>query len=146
MPMPRVEYEIDDEMRRLMQRHEAWWRGHGLLVARVPSAPLADLWLPLANGTLATEDVDVQPETLDLARLAGEPQSPGPLERDGDRIRTQSAFMRVPWVGHLPDPPHQGGAMRAHASTGPMEGASSTAGRLAATVDLRRLARQRLLR
>ncbi len=118
MPVP-IDYWIDDEMRRLMARHEAWWAGRALLVARVPSSPLADLWLPLADGTLAAEDVDLQPEMLDLDRLAGEPLPPGPLERDEDRIRTQSAFVRVPWVEAIMGCPIrasiQGGAMRAHA-------------------------------
>ena len=118
MPAP-IGYRIDDEMRRLMARHEAWWAGRALLVARVPSSPLADLWLPLSDGTVAAEDVDLQPGMLDLDRLAGTPQPPGPLERDGDRIRSQSAFVRVPWVEAIMGCPIrasiQGGAMRAHA-------------------------------
>ncbi len=56
----------------------------GALVQIGPAAPLGDLWLPLADGTLATQDVDLTPEMLDYDRLAGEPLAPGPLERVGD--------------------------------------------------------------
>ncbi|NLD42931.1 MAG: hypothetical protein GX657_05485 [Chloroflexi bacterium] len=109
----------DAATRQLLARHEAWWGGRGLLVSRVPSAPLGDLWLPLADGTLAHEDLDLRPDLLDADRLAGPALSPGPLERDGDRLRTAAAYARVPWVEAILGCPIRasilGGAMRAHA-------------------------------
>ncbi len=107
----------EPSLRLLLERHEAWWGGRGLLVARVPSSPLGDLWLPLTGGDLAREDADLRPEMLDTERLAGPPQPDGPLGRFGDRIRTAEAYARIPWVEAILGCPVrasiQGGAMRA---------------------------------
>jgi len=109
--------EVAPSLRALLTRHEAWWGGRGLLVARVPTQPLGDLWLPLAGGDLAQEDVELRPEALDLDRLAGPARPEGPLERDGDRLRTVEPYARVPWVEAILGCPIRasirGGAMRA---------------------------------
>ena len=57
----------------LLKRHADWWQGKGTLFSIARGEPLGDLWLPLADGTLATEDLIVRPEMLDLDRLAGPP-------------------------------------------------------------------------
>lgn len=103
----------------LLARHAAWWERRGMLYAETPNASLGPLWLPLADGTLAQEDLDLTPEMLDLDRLAGEPLPPGPLEFCGDQIRTQAPYARVPWVEAILGCPIratiQGGSMRSRA-------------------------------
>lgn len=89
---------LSPEVRRALQQHAAWWRREALLVARVPSAPLSDLWLPLVDGATASEDLEVRPEMLDLDRLAGEPLEPGDLGFDGDRIHAAAPYARIPWL------------------------------------------------
>jgi hypothetical protein len=107
---------LDEQGSALLKQHADWWQLKGTLFAPVHSAPLGDLWLPLADGTLASEDVDLTPEMLDLDRLAGPPQAPGPLELRGDYFRTAAPYARVPWVEAILGTPIratiQGGSMR----------------------------------
>ena len=90
--------ELDAGAKAILQRHADWWRGKGMLYAKLPDAPLGDLWLPLADGSLASEDLDVLPEMLDVERLAGSALEPGPLEFMGDQIATRQPYVRIPWV------------------------------------------------
>ena len=54
-----VAVQLDDAGRDLKRRHEDWWRRQGMLHMAGPGQRLGDLWLPLADGTLATSDVTV---------------------------------------------------------------------------------------
>jgi hypothetical protein len=80
---------------------------------------LGDLWLPLADGTLASEDLDLTPEMLDVDLLAGPPLEPGSLELYESRFRTVAPYARVPWVEAILGTPIratiQGGSMRTQA-------------------------------
>jgi hypothetical protein len=109
-------FTLDAGAQDLLRRHADWWQGKGSLFSVARSAPLGDLWLPLADGTLAAEDMDVTPGVLDLDRLAGPPHEPGPLETIGDRFRTAAPYARVPWVEAILGTPIratiQGGSMR----------------------------------
>lgn len=100
-----------------LAQHSDWWRGQSLLVARIPHQSLADLWLPLANGSLASQDLQITPEMLDLDRLAGPQQQPGALTFIGDVLQANAPFMRVPWMeailGCRIHATIQGGSMRA---------------------------------
>lgn len=104
------------DVKALLARHEAWWQGQEMLVACVPHTPLGELWLPLKDGSLASQDIRVTPDILDLDRLAGPPESEGGLECYGDRIRTRAPYGRVPWVEAILGCPIratiQGGSMR----------------------------------
>ncbi len=82
---------------RLLDKHRAWWQRDALLVARVPTTPLGDLWIPLRRGT-ATDDMELTPDDLDPEALAGAPEDSADLVCHGDRIRTRSAYTRIPWV------------------------------------------------
>jgi hypothetical protein len=108
--------DLSEAGRSLAQRHADWWRRRGTLVTYVKGEPLGDLWLPLANGTVATGDLDVTPELLDLDQLAGQKLEPGPLELEGDLFRTATPYVRVPWVEAVLGTPIratiQGGSMR----------------------------------
>jgi hypothetical protein len=116
---PELRLEQDGEA--LLARHADWWSRQGsALVTVTDGAPLGDLWLPLADGSVAAEDLDVTPEILDLDRLAGEQQPPGgALGWGGDRFRTVSPYARVPWVEAILGAPIratiQGGSMRTSA-------------------------------
>jgi len=114
----RGDIAVSGTARDILARHRAWWARRSMLVARVPSAPLGDLWLPLADGTTATCDLDLTPDMLDIDRLAGEPLPPGPLRFHGDRICAESAYARIPWLeailGCRIRATIQGGSMRAH--------------------------------
>jgi hypothetical protein len=105
--------------RAMLSRHADWWRRQATLCAAVEQVPLGSLWLPLAGGTVATEDVDLTPDMLDLDRLAGPALEPGPLEFAGDLIRTAVPYSRVPWVeailGAGIRATLQGGSMRTRA-------------------------------
>ncbi len=100
-----------------LAQHEAWWRGRALLVSRRAHPGLGDLWLPLADGTVARKDMRLSPEMLDLDRLAGPQRSPGALRFVEDVIDNDAPYVRVPWVeAILGCPIHatiQGGSMRA---------------------------------
>jgi len=103
----------------LRGRHADWWQRKGMLVTRVQGTPLEPLWLPLAGGTLAQDDLDVEPGMLDLDRLGGEAHAPGSMEINGDLFETAAPFTRVPWVEAILGNPVratiQGGSMRTSA-------------------------------
>jgi hypothetical protein len=107
---------LDRAGRALLERHVAWWRREASLYTVVQGAPLGPLWLPLVNGTDATEDVDLRLEMLDVERLVGPAQEPGHLDLEGDLIRVAAPYMRVPWVEAILGTPIratiQGGSMR----------------------------------
>jgi hypothetical protein len=102
----------------LLQRHAAWWRKEGMLFSVSESPPLGDLWLPLADGTLAQTDMALRPEELDVDQLAGERYAPGPLQMRGDHFETTTPYVRIPWVEAILGAPIwatiQGGSMRSH--------------------------------
>ncbi|MFP3896150.1 MAG: hypothetical protein ACLFV5_04825 [Anaerolineales bacterium] len=104
------------DVKALFARHAAWWRGEEMLVASVPYTPLGELWLPLKGGSLASEDIRVTPEILDLDRLVGPSEREGDLDFYGDRVRTRAPYVRVPWVEAVLGCPIratiQGGSMR----------------------------------
>lgn len=104
------------DIRPLLERHAAWWERRGMLYAEVPHEPLGELWLPLADGSLADRDLELQPEMLDLDRLAGPVQERGPLNLWGDLIEARGPYARIPWVeAILGCPIHatiRGGSMR----------------------------------
>jgi hypothetical protein len=81
--------------------------------------PLGDLWLPLSDGTLATQDMDMRPEMLDLDRLAGDTAPAGPLELRDDIFSARAPYTPVPWVEAILGCPIratiQGGSMRTRA-------------------------------
>jgi hypothetical protein len=112
---------LDQSGSELLKRHADWWQRKGCLLTFTTGAPLADLWLPLADGTLATEDppVDLTPAILDLDRLAGLPQAVGALEQTGDLFRMVDPYGRVPWVEAILGAPIRatirGGSMRTRA-------------------------------
>ena len=110
---------LDKAGKALSQRHVDWWERKGTLITTIRGEPLGDLWLPLSDGTVATGDLDVTPDMLDIDRLVGQALEPGPLEIDGDLLRTAAPFMRVPWVEAILGTPIratiQGGSMRTHA-------------------------------
>jgi hypothetical protein len=116
MTEPLLATTLDPAGQTLLKRHADWWQRKGMLVARVQGAPLEPLWLPLADGTLAQDDMDLTPEMLDLDRLAGETLTPGPLGINGDLFETAAPFTRVPWVEAILGNPVratiQGGSMR----------------------------------
>ena len=103
----------------LLKRHTDWWHRSGSLYAEVMHEPLGDLWLPLSDGSVAVEDTDVRPDSLDLDRLAGPAMGPGPLALEGDLIRIAQPFVRVPWVEAILGSPVRatitGGSMRTEA-------------------------------
>ena len=110
---------LDEASQALLERHADWWQRKGMLYTVVQGEPLNSLWLPLADGTLATEDMDLRPEMLDVEGLVGAPLESGPLELVGDRFRIVAPYVRVPWVeailGALIRATIQGGSMRAQA-------------------------------
>ncbi|MBC7255424.1 MAG: hypothetical protein H5T66_04900 [Chloroflexi bacterium] len=110
---------LEQDIRPLLRRHAAWWERRGMLYAEVPHEPLGDLWLPLADGSLADRDLDLQPEMLDLDRLAGPTQERGPLNRWGDLIEARGPYARIPWVEAILGCPIRatikGGSMRSQA-------------------------------
>ncbi|MHB0857176.1 MAG: hypothetical protein ACYC5M_06350 [Anaerolineae bacterium] len=95
---PQRSIHVDPPGREILARHAAWWRRQGTLVAHIPTEPLGTLWLPLSDGSVASEDMDITPEMLDLDRLTGEELKPGSLEFVEDWVRTREPFSRVPWV------------------------------------------------
>jgi hypothetical protein len=111
--------KVDESGQALLARHAGWWKRQTNLLTFYQGSPLGDLWLPLADGSLAEHDLDLTPEMLDLERLAGPPRQPGWLEIFGDLFCTLDPYGRVPWVeAILGSPIHatiQGGSMRTRA-------------------------------
>ena len=111
--------ELEGAGQALVARHVDWWRRKGMLYVEENSAPLGDLWLPLSDGTIATKDLDVTPDMLDVDRIVGDELSPGPLEMRGDLFQARAPYSRVPWVEALLGCPIratiQGGSMRTQA-------------------------------
>lgn len=111
--------QLDAEGLRLQERHRNWWRRQGMLYRQAEGGPLGDLWLPLADGTLATHDISLEPEMLDLDRLAGEALTAGPLAMHDDAFDVAAPYSRVPWVEAILGCPIratiQGGSMRTEA-------------------------------
>lgn len=89
---------LDREGRQLLARHADWWERRGALFVEAQTGALGDLWLPLADGTLATQDLDLTPDMLDVDRVSGELAELGPLLRHGDVFATRAPYGRVPWV------------------------------------------------
>lgn len=116
---------LDAASEQLRLSHGEWWQRKAALLTVVHGAPLGDLWLPLADGTLATEDMDLSPELLDVERLAGFPQPAGALEVRGDSFRVADPYGKVPWVEAILGAPIratiQGGSMRTHAFVNSLE-------------------------
>ena len=112
-------YQLDAEGEDLLRRHADWWQRRGMLYVEAHSGPLGDLWLPLSDGTVATQDTDVTPDMLDVDRAVGPALEPGPLERNGDHFATTAPYGRIPWTEALLGTPiHatiQGGSMRTKA-------------------------------
>jgi len=111
--------QVDLKGRALLARHADWWQRNGTLYVEVSDPPLGDLWLPLSDGTLATEDLTLKPDMVDVERLVGDALDPGPLEFQGDAVRVRSPYVRVPWVEAVLGCPIQatirGGSMRTRA-------------------------------
>jgi hypothetical protein len=102
----------------LLRRHAGWWRREESLCTFVQGTPLGDLWLPLSDGTLATQDLTLTPELLDVDRIAGTQQAPGPLQTHGDLFQVVDPYGKVPWVEAILGTPIRatikGGSMRTH--------------------------------
>lgn len=92
------EYVLTPEVRALMRRHADWWQQRGALKVYHQSGPLASLWLPLADGTLASDDLDLLPSMLDLERVSGVALEPGPLETHDDALAYRMPWGTVPWI------------------------------------------------
>jgi hypothetical protein len=111
--------QVDEKGRATLARHADWWQRKGMLFVEAAGTPLGDLWLPLSDGTLAAEDLDLQPEMLDIERLAGTPLEPGALEFEGDAVCVRAPYERVPWVEAILGCPIRatitGGSMRTQA-------------------------------
>jgi hypothetical protein len=90
--------QINQKTQAILARHADWWERRGTLYSEAADPPLGDLWLPLSDGTLATEDFTLEPDMLDAERLVGTALGPAPLEFEGDAVRVRSPYVRVPWV------------------------------------------------
>lgn len=90
--------QVDAAGRQLQARHAAWWDQNDMFYTQVEGVPTQDLWLPLADGTLATEDMLVTPDSLDVERLLGDALTPGPLGTRGDCFATCTPYGKIPWV------------------------------------------------
>ncbi len=116
--MEHTEVILNDTGRELVRRHAAWWRREASLCTVVDGAPLGDLWLPLSDGTLAREDVNITPDMIDLDRVVGPALTPGPLETHDDLFRVADPYGKVPWVEAVLGAPVRatiaGGSMRTH--------------------------------
>ena len=111
---------LDENGKALQQRHADWWQRKTSLLTVFKGASLGGLWLPLADGSLAQEDLDLEPGMLDYDCLAGDPQPPGPLEMTQDLFRGRDPYGKVPWVEAILGAPVratvQSGGMRAPAA------------------------------
>ena len=108
---------LDAQGSALKERHVAWWNREVSLYTRSEGVPLGDLWLPLADGSVAQQDMDLSPDMLDIERLVGDEYESGPLVVYGDHFRTVAPYARVPWMEAILGAPIkatiQGGSMRA---------------------------------
>jgi hypothetical protein len=108
---------LDADGLKLKEKHMKWWQGETYLYTRSAGTPLGDLWLPLADGSLAMTDIELTPNMLDVERLTGEKRDPGPVGLFGDHFKTTAAYSRVPWMEAILGAPIratiQGGSMRA---------------------------------
>ncbi len=116
--MASIDLALDRDGRALIDRHRRWWQREETLVTRVHGASLGELWLPLVDGKVATQDTMLTPEMVDVERLIGPARESGPLETYGNVFSTATAFGRVPWVeailGNAVEALVQGGSMRTH--------------------------------
>jgi hypothetical protein len=110
---------LDTTSEALLSRHEAWWQRQGMLYAEPPVTPLSRLWLPLTDGTVATEDLDLTPDQVDIDRIVGEHLPDGPVETVGDQFRRSAPYTQIPWVEAILGLPIRttikGGSMRVRA-------------------------------
>jgi len=102
----------------LLARHAAWWERKAHLMAYPYEPELARLWLPLADGTTATDDLDLTPDMLDLERLA-EPQLDTEVApMGGGLLPVRVPYVRVPWMEAIAGCPIRAlvasGSMRTH--------------------------------
>jgi hypothetical protein len=101
----------------LLKRHANWWQRKGCLLSSPESSMLGNLWLPLSNGTIAVEDVDLTPDMVDVDRIVGSALGPGPIETLDDQLRHVGPYTPIPWVEAIMGVPIrttiQGGSMRA---------------------------------
>jgi hypothetical protein len=113
-----MKYVLDEQGLALKKRHIAWWQREERLYTRSTGTPLGDLWLPLADGSLAHEDMDLSPSMVDVERLVGAVVEPGTLGMFGDHFVTTAPYTRIPWMEAIMGAPIratiQGGSMRAH--------------------------------
>lgn len=111
--------QVDEKGRAILARHANWWQRKGMLYVEIRDEPLGDLWLPLWDGTLATEDLHLKPYMLDVERLVGDSIEPGLLQFQGDVVCIRSPYVRVPWVEAILGCPIRatikGGSMRTEA-------------------------------
>ncbi|MGC9358985.1 MAG: hypothetical protein ACP5G7_01245 [Anaerolineae bacterium] len=103
----------------LLAQHAAWWEREAHLVAYPYEPELARLWLPLADGTTATDDLDLTPDMLDLERLT-EPQLDSEIApMGGGLLPVWAPYVRVPWMEAIAGCPIRAlvasGSMRTHA-------------------------------
>ncbi len=114
-----VRGSVDEAGAALLARHADFWQRKGLLYAEPEAAPLGRLWLPLTDGTVAEEDMELTPDMVDVDRMVGEPLGPGPLETVGDQFCHAAPYYPIPWVEAILGVPVrttiQGGSMRARA-------------------------------
>ena len=110
---------LDEAGTALLTRHADFWQRKGTLYAEPDVEPLGRLWLPLTDGTIAEEDLDLTPDQVDIDRIVGEPLGPGPVETVGDQFAHVAPYYPIPWVEAILDVPVrttiQGGSMRARA-------------------------------
>ena len=108
--------KLDDIGRNLLERHAKWWEKKGCLIAPREASLLGELWLPLSDGTIATEDIDLEPDMIDVGRIVGPSRGPGPIETLDDQFQHVDPYTPIPWVEAIMGVPIrttiQGGSMR----------------------------------
>ncbi|MCD6302623.1 MAG: hypothetical protein J7M15_03750 [Anaerolineae bacterium] len=102
----------------LLAQHAAWWKREAHLVAYPYEPELGRLWLPLADGTTASDDLDLTPEMLDLDRLAKPKPETEVAPMSGGLLPVQVPYIRVPWMEAIAGCPIRAlvnaGSMRTH--------------------------------
>lgn len=113
---------LDERGLALLARHAQWWKRKGSLIAMPDVSHLGKLWLPLTDGSIATEDVDLTPDMVDVDRIVGTSPGPGPIETVGDQFARTAPYTPIPWVEAILGLPIrttiQGGSMRARDHVG----------------------------